>query len=151
MTRCTYCAGPARLLTGSDIYPHRPDLAHVKVWRCDPCNAQVGCHDGTKKPKGTFAKPALMRMRQLVHRQFDPLWQRWCDAYTETTGAPAGVLRRIARGRAYAWLADQMGMDEVHIGEFDEAHCEWALNILGKREPTPASIRAWAKARREAA
>ena len=47
---CDYCQKPAELVTGATIYPHRNDLAHLRFWRCVPCEAYVGCHkagDGT--------------------------------------------------------------------------------------------------------
>lgn len=147
---CGYCKRPARLVHGPELYPHRRDLAHVKAWRCDACNAQVGCHDGTETPKGTLAKPDLMRARQAVHRAFDPLWQNWREAYPEENRAPDAVVRRIARSRAYDWLTHQMGRDgrQVHIGAFDDEHCAVALELIQKFRPTPVSIRAWAKARK---
>lgn len=149
---CNYCQQSARLVLGTELYPHRQDLAHLKAWRCDPCNAQVGCHDGTERPKGTLAKPALMRARQAAHRAFDPLWQNFRQAYpTQEMGAPEHVIRRIARDRAYAWLASQMRSDtQVHIGEMDEQQCQVVCSIIIHEQPTPVSIRAWAKARKAA-
>lgn len=150
---CNYCQRPARLALGQELYPHRTDLEDVRVWRCDPCNAQVGCHDGTDKPKGTFANPQLAKLRMAVHRLFDPLWQDFRHAYPmQEMGAPPNVIRRIARNRAYEWLTVQMNAGEqVHIGHMDEAACEQALSVLRQHRPTPMSIRMWAKARKAAA
>lgn len=148
---CSYCGNPARLILGPELYPHRRDLAHVKAWRCDPCNAQVGCHDGTDEPKGTLAKPERQRARQAAHRVFDPLWQRPHLAYPDDIPMlPEAALRRIARDRAYAWLAAQMQVSKVHIGEMDEQQCYLAMTIIKHEQPTPASIRAWAKKRKAA-
>jgi hypothetical protein len=150
---CNYCNRPARLVHGPDLYPHRPDLSHVKAWRCDPCNAQVGCHDETEKPKGTLAKPELMRARGAAHNAFDPVWQNFRQAYPEGSGVPEPVLRRIARDRAYKWLTHHMGLThgQAHIGEMDEFECARVVAIVAEQKPTPVSIRTWAKARKAAA
>lgn len=149
---CTYCGKPARLVEGPELYPHRRDLAQVKAWRCDPCNAQIGCHDGTETPKGTFAKPELQAARQRAHRAFDPLWQNFRQAYpAQQVGAPEPVIRRIARDRAYDWLTFQMGATrKVHIGEMNLIECNAVVEIINKHKPTPISIRAWAKQRKAA-
>lgn len=149
---CNYCSQPARLVLGPELYPHRPDLAHVKAWECKPCNATVGCHDGTEKPKGTLAKPELKLARHRAHVAFDPLWKQFRSAYAESSvGAPDNVLRRIARERAYDWLTYQMGAnDQVHIGEMNLVQCAAIVDIIAKHRPTPISIRAWAKERKAA-
>lgn len=36
---CDYCDKPAELVTGAEVYPHRPDLHHKKFWLCKPCDA----------------------------------------------------------------------------------------------------------------
>lgn len=42
--KCDYCGKDAELVTGDVIYPHRSDLAPLKFWRCEDCEAYVGCH-----------------------------------------------------------------------------------------------------------
>lgn len=61
--RCPYCGAAAQLVTGAKLYPHRPDLAHLKAWQCYPCAASVGCHDGTTTPKGPLADGPTRRAR----------------------------------------------------------------------------------------
>lgn len=143
---CNYCGKPAHLVLGPDLYPHRPDLAHVKAWRCSPCDAQVACHDGTDKPKGTLANRTVKAARQRAHSRFDGLWKNWKQAYPGNLGAPDVVLRRIQRDRAYRWLTVHMGAaQQVHIGEMDEAQCARVVELVTTLKPTPVSIRAWAK------
>lgn len=113
---CDYCQQPAELVDGTVIYPDRPDLHHKRFWRCDPCEAHVGCHDpnprfgydGTQ-PLGRLANEGLRRAKNRAHALFDPLWRSG----------------RMTRVQAYAWLAKKLGIavEACHIGEFDEAMC----------------------------
>lgn len=143
---CTYCQEPARLVTGRELYPHRADLADTKTWVCS-CGARVGCHNGTERPKGTFARPERIRARQFAHRIFDPLWMNYHLAYE---GQPRSAkLQRCARDRAYWWLTRAMGREkQVHIGEMTEAECAQVVELIRTLKPTPASIRAEAKQRK---
>lgn len=117
---CPYCCGEAELVTGQAIYPHRPDLAHKRFYRCHSCDAYVGCHPGTTKPLGRLANASLRQAKQRAHKSFDPLWK---------TG-------RMKRGQAYAWLAQQLGIpkQDCHIGMFDEDTCERVVRIVAAKE-----------------
>jgi hypothetical protein len=80
-----YCCGcqadiPARLTSGREIYPHRPELAHIPFMICDTCHNHVGCHhklsgDGRTKPLGVIPTPDLRRARKEIHEILDPLWK----------------------------------------------------------------------------
>lgn len=68
----------ARLTTGAEVYPHRPDLHRLHFWICDTCKNFVGCHKTkkqNKKPLGHIATPQLKRLRQQIHSRLDPIWQ----------------------------------------------------------------------------
>lgn len=118
---CPYCDSTAELATGREIYPHRPDLHEKNFYRCEPCGAYVGCHPGTVTPLGGLANAELRRARSAAHAAFDPLWRD-------------GTMKRRA---AYQWLADGLGIDrrDCHIGHFDLATCERALELCALREP----------------
>lgn len=125
---CGYCSQPAKLVTGAAIYPHRPDLGGKRFWQCKPCDAYVGCHDagngqgdGTK-PMGRLANAELRKAKKDAHGAFDRLWLQ----------APN---RRRARGAAYAWLAEAMGLtvDQCHIGEMDVQQCRRVLKLVAAR------------------
>ena len=127
---CSECGGTdVRCVSGDQIYPHRPDLYAKWYWRC-ACGAYVGCHRTTKVPLGTPAGPATRRAREEAHAAFDTLWQR---------KVMRGVLRADARNAAYAWLAEQMGLDPsaTHIGSFTKTQCERVVELcrpyLGSR------------------
>lgn len=129
---CAHCGNEARLVDGSVVYPHRPDLFALNFWVCDECDARCGCHkpgaqteigvsDGTM-PLGTPANAHLRALRSSVHRRLDPLWM----------GAAAKKLRHTARRRTYRVLARALGltMEETHVGMFSATQCHEALRAL---------------------
>lgn len=122
MLDCRYCGKPARLVSGDDIYPHRPDLARLKFWRCSPCDAWVGVHKGTDNALGILAKAELRRLKSQVHAAFDPIWK----------------VKRMGRSKAYRWLAAGLGIspDDCHVGLFDESRCKAALAFLAASPPS---------------
>ena len=107
--KCPYCNAEAKLVTGVDIYPHRPDLACLNFWLCTPCDAYVGCHKGSTRPLGRLANATLRHARSRAHAAFDVLWKT----------------KKMRRSEAYLWLANQLGLpfERTHIGEFDEPMC----------------------------
>ena len=77
---CVACGSKVevRLTDGSEIYPHRPDLASLPFWKHDVCGNYVGCHhnsDNPTKPKGDIPTPEVRSYRVTLHRLIDPLWQ----------------------------------------------------------------------------
>jgi len=113
---CDYCGNPAELVGGAVIYPHRPDLGHLKFWLCAPCGAWTGTHSNSAdhKPKGRLANAELRAARIQAHTAFDPIWQR-------------GGLRR---GEAYRWLRDQLALDaQPHIGFMDAEQCRRVVEV----------------------
>jgi hypothetical protein len=78
-----YCTGcqekvEARLISGADKYPSRPDLAIIPFWECPACKAYVGCHYKTievTKPLGYLATPEIIAYRKQIHSILDPLWK----------------------------------------------------------------------------
>ena len=142
---CPYCLEPAVFeassagIYGADYGPR---------WVCASCGASVGVHKGTRRPLGRLADRTLRVWKRRAHLAFDPLWLQARDAYPEIHGSIRHITR-IARTRAYLWLADQMrlSVDECHIGTFDVEHCREVIAIVQRENPTAATIRAWAKAR----
>lgn len=115
---CPYCGSIAALVGGLDIYPWRHDLAHKKFYRCQICpDAYVGCHDGTENPLGRLADSKLRLAKSHAHAVFDPLWERKMER--------DGLKKGEARGKAYVWLAGQLGIDpkDCHIGMMDVETC----------------------------
>lgn len=123
---CDYCQQPAQLVSGEAIYPHRPDLHHLRFWQCVPCDAWVGCHKGTERPLGRLANVELRTAKIAAHVAFDQLWKR-------TT--PAGSFSRTG---AYKWLAEQMGIEveQCHIGMFDAQQCQRVVEVCEQATTT---------------
>lgn len=78
-----YCCGcrsevDACLITGREIYPHRPDLYDLPFWKCGTCGNYVGCHHKTAdrtKPLGCIPTPEIRQARSRLHALLDPLWK----------------------------------------------------------------------------
>lgn len=108
---CDYCADVVPLLTGADVYPHRPDLRDKPIWACMPCGAWVGCHPGTTNRLGRLANAQSRRLKIAAHAAFDPLWHG------------GGMKRKDA----YAWLRDRLGITDR------ECHMGWMSDDLLRR------------------
>lgn len=118
MIACDYCGNRAVLVTGREIYPHRPDLYGKRFYQCSPCGAYVGCHPGTKRPLGRLANASLRAAKVRAHAAFDPLWKSG----------------RMKRTKAYAWLAKELEIkpDDCHIGMFTEDMCARVVSVCAK-------------------
>ena len=110
--KCPYCGNDAELTTGYKVYPHRLDLADLKIWACMPCDAWVGTHKNspTNEPLGRLANAELRRAKMAAHAAFDPLWKSG----------------QMTRKEAYKRLSEKMGLtpNETHIGMFDVEQCK---------------------------
>jgi len=116
--KCNYCGEQAELVTGDVVYPHREDLAHLKLWVCNDCDARVGCHGNSDKPMGNLANTELRLARSLAHQSFDPIWK--------------GNYK--SRTNAYSWLAYKLKIskEKCHIGMFDISTCNKTIAICNE-------------------
>ena len=100
----------ARLTSGAETYPHRPDLADIPRWICDTCKCHVGTHHKTSdptRPLGNIPSPAIRTARIKIHELIDPEWKSG----------------RVSRKRLYGRLSEALGY-EYHTAEIktiDEA------------------------------
>lgn len=97
------CDVDARLTSGAEVYPHRPDLAALPRWKCDGCGNSVGTHhktDNPTRPLGNIGSPEINRARMHIHALIDPAWKS----------------KRIKRGKLYGYLSNALGR-EYHTGE----------------------------------
>jgi uncharacterized protein DUF3268 len=134
---CPYCGNAAELVTGKEVYgPRKLTWLHDKrYWLCRPCEAWVGVHDGTIIPLGRLADKELRIAKQSAHAVFDPLW--------EAKMRRDGCSKTKARGAAYKWLAEQLGIDpaDCHIGMMDVPTINRVVRIcraVRRRETTDA-------------
>jgi hypothetical protein len=107
---CGYCDNQAEWVENKEIYGRNYGKSYM-IWLCKPCDAYVGCHNNTKKPKGQMANKELRKARILVHNFIDPLWRE----------------HGMNRKKMYKTLSDAMGY-EVHVGETkDVSECNELL------------------------
>lgn len=111
---CDYCQGPTDLVSGAVIYPYLPELSDRQFYYCQPCQAWVGCHQGSTSPMGRLANKELRQAKMRAHEAFDTAWRG-----------------RISRRHAYRWLAEQMGIDrrKAHVGMFDVEQCQRVVQL----------------------
>lgn len=112
---CPYCNQPAKWVNNEEIYGRRFGKSW-KAWWCEPCDAYVGCHENSKRPKGSLANKATREARIKAHAAFDPLWK---------TG-------RFRRGELYSEITVALGR-QIHIGESSVEQCqeiiEWCKSL----------------------
>lgn len=121
---CPYCGNPAEFWPSSErLYA----ADHGPVYICQPCQAWVGCHKGTKQPLGGLADKELRHWRRSAHYGFDRLWSAKMRR--------DGCSKREARQAGYRWLAGQLGIeaDDCHIGMFDAETCKRVVKITDER------------------
>lgn len=112
---CPYCHEASEKVIGKEIYPYRADLWFKTFYRCEPCDAYVGCHPGTEVPLGRLANAELRAAKQMAHLAFD---RKWKDG-------------GMKRNEAYRWLAETLGIHkrECHIGMFDVSTCRRVVEV----------------------
>ncbi len=115
----------ARLTTGKEMYPHRPDLAHMQFWVCDTCGSFVGCHKGSTRPLGYLASEDIKVWRKQIHDILDPLWKK----------------KKIGRSQAYAHVGNEIGRTyhtaEIYSVEEGKRIYEIVKTLKEKLDPGP--------------
>lgn len=108
----------ANLVTGREIYPHRPDLYNLLFYKCPTCGGFVGTHKADNRPLGCIPTEGLKRARIGVHNRMDRLWK-------------GGI---ISRNQLYKRISQEMGY-EYHNGETRSVEeCNRALQVINKIE-----------------
>jgi hypothetical protein len=118
---CTYCEEPAEFWPSSAALYNGRDYG--PVWVCEACQAWVGCHPGGKLPLGILADKELRQAKMAAHAAFDRLWR--------AKARKEGCSHNRARGAAYAWLAQQLGIDPLycHIGMMNVERCRKVVEL----------------------
>ena len=100
--KCSYCGNDAELVGGESVYPHRPDLYYLKFYQCLPCDAWVGCHRGTTKPRWA-GLPTLNYVRRR--------WRRTQPSISSGGATPRhGVVRVRTSGWRSKWVFHALGV-----------------------------------------
>lgn len=104
--RCPYCGSGVQYVDSAVLYRGK-GFGMIYLCAAFPaCDARVGAHaDG--RPMGTLANENTRQARIAAHEWFDLLWK---DG-------------QLTRREAYRFLAQYLGVNEVHIGESDIATC----------------------------
>lgn len=119
---CPYCGSQAEFKDAFAIYRR---MGFGMIYQCPTtaCDAYVGVHEGTDKPKGSLANARLRGLRKQVHAVFDPLWQ---DS------------REYDRAELYEAASHVLGLKEFHVGEMrDEA----AMDFLAAKDELLSQIK----------
>ena len=114
---CNYCGKPAHYVDSAIVYNGR---SYGMIYFCPDCDAYVGVHKGTDRPKGSLANSELRGWRRGAHEAFDQLWRG---------------NRHVTRKKAYKWLSKQMRLPEdlTHIGMFDVDQCKEVIRLCKER------------------
>jgi hypothetical protein len=126
--RCS-CGRSTRKTFGTEIYPHRRDLAQKQYYICF-CGNYTGCHQGTWIPLGIPADASTRMARVEAHEAFNRLYINGLCTKTD----------------AYTWLAEHFKLPKrrAHIGHFDIDMCREVikfsrLKLIGLLEELDAS------------
>ena len=125
---CDYCGDNAKLVTGKEVYQVcSRRLKALYFWKCQPCDAWVGCHpvgykETGRRLLGRLANKELREMRKMAHVAFDKLW----------IGKQCASTQRQA---SYAWLSLKMGLkrEQAHIGMFNVDECKKVVDLVNER------------------
>lgn len=90
------------------------------------------------RPMGTMADPQTRSARRRAHDAFDRIWRR-------------GARRAQYKNRclSYRWLADQFGVERIHIGEMGIEECERVEALCS--DVSLADVKAWVRMNRNEA
>jgi len=131
---CAYCGSEL------SVYTSRSG----SFLKCPVCYRFPGIVDAP----GTESVRSVKRARSRAHEAFDPLWKKAPLLYgTVNSQAEYDRLLKIARGRAYAWLAETLGKtpEECHMRFMDVADCDRVVEAC--EGMTAKKVREWSKAR----
>lgn len=113
---CPYCGRRSVLRPAEYVYGKNTIKKDSLLYVCSgypECNAYVGVHEGTKKPKGTLADSELRNKRIRAHRALEQIVR-------------AGYM---GRGDVYQALSLRLNLPalETHIAYFSDYLCEQTI------------------------
>lgn len=113
---CPYCGRISVLRPAEYVYGKASSTPEGKLYVCSgypACQAYVGVHEGTLKPKGTLADGELRNKRIQAHRVMERIVRSGC----------------MSRNDVYWWLSSRLNLPfkETHIGYFSDYYCEQTI------------------------
>lgn len=117
---CPYCGKDTEHVHDTAVYNQSYGSM---IYLCRNCDAYVGCHKSRPtEALGRLANAELRRAKIEAHKYLDNLWHRRIGK---------DCTRQHARGKAYKWLAQQMGLTskKCHIGMFDVEQCSKVVEL----------------------
>lgn len=117
--KCPYCGRMAVLRDASYVYKENALDKYLYICSGYPeCDAYVGVHAGSLRPKGSLANGDLRHKRIETHRLFDAIWKN-------------GI---FSRKEAYRWIQDTFSLNssQAHIGQFSDYRCDCLMNECRK-------------------
>lgn len=114
--RCIECGSEPRLTDGTEIYPHRSDLASKRFYKCDVCpSSYCGCHPNTTTPLGYPCGNDTRKARSAAHAVIDPIWQ---ENLTSRKTVYFELARRlqVPQGECHvAWMTASEAKDAAQV------------------------------------
>ncbi len=113
---CPYCGRRSVLKPAEYVYGENTIGVGSQLYVCSgypDCQAYVGVHEGTQKPKGILADSELRNKRIRAHRAIDAIVRAGC----------------MSKDGVYSWLSDRLNIPykETHIGYFSDYFCEQTI------------------------
>lgn len=103
------------LVNGNVIYPHRPDLCDLELFRCPICGNYTGKYEGERIVLPT---KHIRICRYMAHRALDKIWKD-----------------KKKKAEYYTYMSNRLGRDfhwgEVECDEVADKALELTLNFLG--------------------
>jgi hypothetical protein len=109
---CPYCANKTQLVDSAEIYHGN---SYGMMYRCQDCDAYVGCYSGTHHALGILADKSLREAKNKAHFYFDQLWK-------------PKVTKRHAW---YQWLSKTLSIpiEFTHIGMSNVEQCNKIIEV----------------------
>lgn len=114
---CPYCGRLSVLRSAEYIYGEDTISTGSMLYVCSgypECQAYVGVHEGTHRPKGILANSELRNKRIRAHRAIDAVIKTGC----------------MSKDGVYIWLSCRLNLpyENTHIGFFSDYLCEQTIH-----------------------
>ena len=147
---CIHCGELSRPALGAEIYPRSPDIADLRFFKCDECDAFIGTLKVSGKPLGLPANKELREIRKLTFDKIKPIyqnaWQHKSYGKIDSSDQDARMsIQRSAKKRVYMSIAANMGIpyETCKVTHFGIDECREAYRLALRMDY--GTVRAWYK------